>query len=122
MEFHRKAPLLSLIRNASAFIKTTPNEHSTKKRYASALFVQRWREGGQGAALSEKLQRVNLGNGSCLSLSCTNSPWAFALEGFHFIFEKVLYWPMLITQGLGASEFSSQHQPVFCISSFQMDL
>lgn len=30
---------------------------------------------------------------------CTSSPfWAFALEGFHFIFEKLLCWPMLIIQ------------------------
>ena len=63
-------------------------------------FVQRWGKGSQEAALSEKLQLVNLGNRSHISLSCTNSPWAFALEGFHLIFEKVLLWPMLITQGL----------------------
>lgn len=53
--------------------------------------------------MSEKLQLVHLGNRSHVSLSCTSSPWASALEGFHFIFEKVLHWPKLITQGLGAS-------------------
>lgn len=53
--------------------------------------------------MSGKLQLVHLGNGSHISLSCTNSPWASALEGFHFIVEKVLCRPKLITQGLGAS-------------------
>lgn len=80
-----------------------PYKCPTKKCYASFLFVQRRRESSQGAALSEKLQLVNLGNGSYISLSWTNSLWAFALEGFHFIFEKGLCWPMLITQGLWAS-------------------
>lgn len=77
-------------------------------------------------AVSGKLHLLHLGNGSHISLSCTNSPWAPALEGFHFIVEKSLALARAYNSRTWSlcqpSEFSSQPQPVFCISSFQMDL
>lgn len=69
MEFHRTAHLPSLTRNASAFIRITPTNFAPRNvSTLHSFFVQEWREGRQGAVLSEKLQHVNLGNGSNRSL------------------------------------------------------
>lgn len=68
MEFHRKAHLPSLLRNASAFIVTTLTNFTPRNcSVLHAFFVQKWREGSQGAISAEKLQLVNLGNGSLVS-------------------------------------------------------
>lgn len=94
--------------------------------YASSLFVQRWKEGSQGAALLEKPQLVNLGNGSCISLSLHKFTLGFCTWRISFYFKKCVVLACAYNSRTlrlcQPSEFSSQHQPVFCISSFQMDL
>lgn len=109
----------------------TGHDHPTTSHqelpYASSLFVQRWRGGRRGAVLSEKLPLGNLGNGSRGSLSLHK----FTLLGFCTWRISFYFWKSVVLAHACNSrtlslcqplEFSSQHQPVFCISSFQMAL
>lgn len=119
-------PPRSLIRNASACIRTTPTNSAPRNVSVLHTFLGGEMERRQGAVLSKKLQLVNLGNGSHRSLFLHKFTLGFCSWSNSFYF-----WKSVVLALAYNSRTLSFSQPwilftaragISCISSFQMTL
>lgn len=115
-------PPRSLIRNASACIRTTPTNSAPRN-----VSVRGEMERRQGAVLSEKLQLVNLGNGSHRSLFLHKFTLGFCSWSNSFYFWKSVVLALAynsrtlsFSQPWIPNSVHCQSGGVSCISSFQM--